>query len=233
MLEDNLEVKNIPNEKNYYERKLSTESTSFSISQNETFFESNAVFTEKEKNFEKINFFSGIETYFKNECPEKFFEYKNSKNYILKSEFFNSNNSKSNLKNLNNAYQIPCCCFYYPCFGVFYPQQQYNNIQCNFYIVPKKDEEKKIKEDDKFKTDSENPSNISPSTENNDIIIEEDKKYNKKNYYYRNNRRQYNKYSFSSNNKYYYNSNNKFNRRYNFGRNRFYNNTYFYDIEKF
>ena len=231
---DNCEVKNILNEKNNYERKLSSESTSFSVSQSETFFESNIVFNENEKNFEKINFFSGIENHFKNECPEKFFVYKNSKNYILKSELNNPKNFKKNQKNQNNGYQFPCCYFYYPFFRVFYPQPQYNNIQFNFCITKKKEEIKKNKDDEKTKiedTEDNSSSNISTVIDNDDIIIEKDKKNNKKNYYHRNNRRQYNKYFFNNNNKYYNNINNKFSRKYNNGRNRNYNNNHFYDID--
>ena len=233
-MEGNYEIKNISNEKNYHERKISTESTTFSVSQSENFIESNIIFTEKEKkNFEKINFFSGIENYFKNEFPEKFLEYKSSKNYILKSEFINSKNSGKNQENQNNGNQFPCCYFYYPFFGVFCPPQQYNNIQLNFYISQKKEEDKKIKENEDNKTNDNTSSNTPINIDNNDILIEEDKKYNTKNYYYRKNRRQYNKYSFNNNYKYFNNNNNKFNRKYNNGRNRYYDNTYYYDIDKF
>lgn len=208
------------------ERKMSSESTSISVSQNENVFENN-YFTKNNKNdfsklannnskSQEINYFSGVENHFRNEYPEKFVEYKMTKNYILKN---NKNNEIPKIQNITqNNYRLPFVYVYYPFYGFFYPQQ-YNNNQMNYYILQKKDNEQKEnfinkkKDDEKINnTDNDINSEKKNTNDNSDIIVEKEKRSYKKNYKY-------------SNNYYYKNSyfnNGRFSKRTNRYNNRYY-----------
>jgi hypothetical protein len=95
-----------------------------------------------------LNYFSGIENYFRKIYPEKFEEYKHSKNFLPKkkrenniNKFGNENLSsislddsgEKNIKNKNN-FQYPNNYYYYPINGnmIYYI---YNNFYLNFLNI--------------------------------------------------------------------------------------------------
>lgn len=141
------------------ERKISNDSMSNCGSQNDTLSQTSesslflsvansnksqtilvSEVAQNEKKIEKnkiMPFFKGIEEYYRKLMPEKFTEYKKSKNFLSKSsclknmylelkaeknEKVNVNNKKEENMQSQNANMLPYQnCFYLSCYGIFYP----------------------------------------------------------------------------------------------------------------
>ena len=165
------------------ERKISNDSISNCGSQNDTLSQTsesslflNVVNPNKSQNnfstegkiekIKKIPFFYGIEEYYRKLMPEKFTEYKKSKNFLSKSsclkkadidsnvekdEKVNLNNKKEENKQNQNANMLQYQnCFYLSCYGIFYPVNpanfnpfyfnNFSNIFTKYYKNDKKKE---------------------------------------------------------------------------------------------
>ena len=103
-----------------------------------------------------IPFYYGYEKYYRRLMPEKFDEYKNSKNFLPKNSFTNNDESKCNINDnlaMNKNYEITQNqnkfqnnnCFYFPYYGVYCP---INSFYFNkIYKKDKKDSEEIKKEE--------------------------------------------------------------------------------------
>ena len=169
------------------ERKISNDSMSNCGSQNDTLSQTSesslflsvvnpnksqtnitSEVTQNEKKIEKnkkMSFFYGIEEYYRKLMPERFTEYKKSKNFLRKSsclkkadldsnieknEKVNVNNKKEENKQSQNTNMLQYQnCFYLSCYGIFYPVNPanfnsfyFNNFSNiftkNYYKIDKK-----------------------------------------------------------------------------------------------
>lgn len=110
-----------------------------------------------------IPFYYGYEKYYRRLMPEKFDEYKNSKNFLPKNSFTNNDESKCNINDniaMNKNYEINQNqnkfqnnnCFYFPYYGVYCPINSFyfnhfSKVIINNYNNKKKDIKNKKKND--------------------------------------------------------------------------------------
>ena len=190
------ELENKDNQKDFYfNGTLSTDVTSVSLSQTENLSQTSENILmpndTKQKSaseyLREIDYFYGIENYFRKIYPEKFIDYKNSRNFLPKkrrdkNKIQNNINlfPKNNLEEKkNNNIQMGNNLFYYPMNGnvVFYI---YNNIYFNFNNIQfmKKSEinEKKAQNKNDFnKREIEKPE-LNSANNNIEIKLEKNKK---------------------------------------------------------
>ena len=163
--------------------------------------------TQNEKKIEKnqkISFFYGIEEYYRKLMPEKFTEYKKSKNFLSKSsclkkvdlepnneknEKVNVNNKKEENKQNQNANMLQYQnCFYLSCYGIFYPVNpaNFNSFYFNnFSNIFTKNYNKNDKKKENYITNekSEENENEKENKEQNDSKQEQETTIDKKENY--------------------------------------------------
>ena len=170
----NININNIIREENKIEyldidRKRSTDSTSFSISQieilsqnSESSYSNNIKENIHDIKDEKINYFSGIDNYFYKIMPDKFIDYKKTKNYLIKKEKdkegINNNSEKSKeIIDTNNGAKRNDNKLYPPVYGnmAYY---SYNSFCYNYpfiNIIRNANECKREKEEEEDEKDEE------------------------------------------------------------------------------
>ena len=152
--------------------------------------------TEEKNNGQDLEYFSGFENYFRKISPEKFIEYKNSRNYLPKKRRdVNKNTNKDNIvkENLylndnnifdknqmnNTIFQSPNNLFYYPINAncLYY---MYNNFYFNIFNVqtqPQKEDANKNEEKKEIENKIEEKKEIAKTKNNFDeTVIENNKK---------------------------------------------------------
>ena len=162
-----------------------------------------------EKKLQKnIPFYHGLEEYFHKLMPEKFSEYKNSKNFLPKNSYYkkhdyneysnskSKNNNKAKIKNKEkrqsqnqnqNMLQFANC-FYLPCFGIYCPINAFyfNNfstviINNNNKINNKKENNEKVNQKVK-KEESSEDKDKKLLNEKEEIEIDQDKEQEQKSF---------------------------------------------------
>ena len=146
-----------------------------------------------EKN-KKIPFFYGIEEYYRKLMPEKFTEYKKSKNFVSKSsclkkvdlepnveknEKINMNNKKEENKQNQNTNMLQYQnCFYLSCYGIFYPVNpaNFNSFYFNnFSNIFTKNYNKNDKKKENYIANEKNEENEKEDEEQNESKQEQEK----------------------------------------------------------
>ena len=186
----------------YFNSTQSSDVTSISFSQTENLSQTSEnifISGDSKQNVgldtqKQLNYFYGIENYFRKIEPEKFEEYKNSRNFLPKKRRDNNinnikneknpkislNDSEEN-KNSSNNFQYPNNIYYYPVNGnmIYYI---YNNFYLNFLNIQqaqagnKNNENIKIKEENKNEKIQEEEKKEGKKDKHNEIDKRENKK---------------------------------------------------------